>query len=71
MQYLLFNYFENWLYSGGHDYCWIWKTENVLTSHLLFNYFQNRKTYREKLNTVAFSPQANYTDRATVACRRS
>jgi hypothetical protein len=24
-----------------------------------------------KLNTVAFSPQANYTDRATAACRRS
>jgi hypothetical protein len=22
-------------------------------------------------NTVAFSPQANYTDRATAACRRS
>jgi hypothetical protein len=24
-----------------------------------------------KLNSVAFSPQANYTDRATAACRRS
>jgi hypothetical protein len=23
------------------------------------------------LNTVAFSPQANYSDRATAACRRS
>jgi hypothetical protein len=23
-----------------------------------------------KLNSVAFSPQANYTDRATAACRR-
>jgi hypothetical protein len=23
------------------------------------------------LNSVAFSPQANYTDRATAACRRS
>jgi hypothetical protein len=27
--------------------------------------------YPEKLNSVAFSPQANYTDRATAACRRS
>jgi hypothetical protein len=25
----------------------------------------------KKLNSVAFSPQANYTDRATAACRRS
>jgi hypothetical protein len=25
----------------------------------------------KKLNSVAFSPHANYTDRATVACRRS
>jgi hypothetical protein len=24
-----------------------------------------------KLNSVSFSPQANYTDRATAACRRS
>jgi hypothetical protein len=24
-----------------------------------------------KLNSVAFSPQANYTDQATAACRRS
>jgi hypothetical protein len=26
---------------------------------------------RVKKNSVAFSPQANYTDRATAACRRS
>jgi hypothetical protein len=25
----------------------------------------------KKLNSVAFSPQANYTDRATAACRQS
>jgi hypothetical protein len=25
----------------------------------------------KKLNSVAFSPQANYTERATAACRRS
>jgi hypothetical protein len=25
----------------------------------------------KKLNSVAFSPLANYTDRATAACRRS
>jgi hypothetical protein len=27
--------------------------------------------HSKKLNFVAFSPQANYTDRATAACRRS
>jgi hypothetical protein len=26
---------------------------------------------KTKLNSVAFSPQANYTDRATAVCRRS
>jgi glutamate racemase len=26
---------------------------------------------RKKLNSVALSPQANYTDRGTAACRRS
>jgi hypothetical protein len=26
---------------------------------------------KKKLNSVAFSPQANYTDRVTAACRRS
>jgi hypothetical protein len=26
---------------------------------------------KTQLNSVAFSPQANYTDKATVACRRS
>jgi uncharacterized Rmd1/YagE family protein len=29
------------------------------------------KTKKKKLNSVAFSPQANYTDRATAACWRS
>jgi hypothetical protein len=28
-------------------------------------------TKKTKPNSVAFSPQANYTDRATAACRRS
>jgi hypothetical protein len=27
--------------------------------------------YKTKLNSVAFSPQANYTDRASAAYRRS
>jgi hypothetical protein len=30
-----------------------------------------KNTKTNKLNSVAFSPQANYTDRATAACRRS
>jgi hypothetical protein len=29
------------------------------------------KLKKTKLNSVAFSPQANYTDRATSACRQS
>jgi hypothetical protein len=33
---------------------------------------RHMKTYRtKKLNSVVFSPQANYTDRVTAACRRS
>jgi hypothetical protein len=31
----------------------------------------SRTKKKTKLNSVAFSPQANYTDRATAACRRS
>jgi hypothetical protein len=31
----------------------------------------NNNNKPKKLNSVAFSPQANYTDRATAACRRS
>jgi hypothetical protein len=27
--------------------------------------------FRSTLNSMAFSPQANYTDRATAACRRN
>jgi hypothetical protein len=30
-----------------------------------------KKKTKKKLNSVAFNPQANYTDRATAACRRS
>jgi hypothetical protein len=30
-----------------------------------------RNSAKKKLNSVAFSPQANYTDRATAAYRRS
>jgi hypothetical protein len=29
------------------------------------------RTLNKQTNSVAFSPQANYTDRATAACRRS
>jgi hypothetical protein len=32
---------------------------------------QKRAMSKNKLNSVAFNPQANYTDRATAACRRS
>jgi hypothetical protein len=41
------------------------------------NYFALRrysefiKTIKTKLNSVAFSPQANYTDQEAAACRRS
>jgi hypothetical protein len=33
--------------------------------------FSDQAQYYCKLNSVAFSPQANYTDRAAAACRRS
>jgi hypothetical protein len=39
----------------------------------MYHIKQNRK-YAEAaryVNSVAFSPQVNYTDRATAACRRS
>jgi hypothetical protein len=40
-----------------------------------FKIFRQEYSYvmklKKKLNYVAFSPQANYTDRATAACRRS
>jgi beta-galactosidase/beta-glucuronidase len=32
---------------------------------------RGRENETKKLNSVAFSPQANYTDRSTAACRRS
>jgi hypothetical protein len=33
--------------------------------------FRIATSTKTKLNSVAFSPQANYTDGATAACRRS
>jgi hypothetical protein len=41
-----------------------------LLSSLLFT-THHPKYKLKKLNSVAFSPQTNYTDRATAACRRS
>jgi hypothetical protein len=32
---------------------------------------QDTSVVFDELNSVAFSPQANYTDRATATCRRS
>jgi hypothetical protein len=32
---------------------------------------QEKKYFLKKLNSVAFSPQANYIDRTTAACRQS
>jgi hypothetical protein len=40
----------------------------VPKSHVSFKVHTQPKL---KLNSVAFSPQANYTDRATAVCRRS
>jgi hypothetical protein len=37
----------------------------------LLTAFLNSKKKKLKLNSMAFSPQANYTDRATAACRPS
>jgi hypothetical protein len=33
--------------------------------------YLNQMSYTKLKNSVAFSPQANYTDRATAACWRS
>jgi hypothetical protein len=46
------------------------QADNIPENHFsIFRGAQN--TYETKLNSVAFSPQAMYTDRATAACRRS
>jgi hypothetical protein len=45
----------------------IWKYPALLQTQTSI-FFLGAKT---KLNSVAFSPHANYTDRATAACRRS
>jgi hypothetical protein len=39
-------------------------------SKIIMNKIFKKTKKLKKLNSVAFSPQANYTDRATVACRR-
>jgi hypothetical protein len=50
------------------------KTNMCFWAHFA-KYLSGREIIRTqkklKLNSVAFSPQATYTDRATVACRRS
>jgi hypothetical protein len=45
---------------------YIHQGDNKKCIHIEFYY----KT-KTKLNSVAFNPQANYTDQATAACRRS
>jgi hypothetical protein len=46
----------------------------IFVKMLIFIYWllfsTNPHSHDKKLNSVAFSPQANYTDRATAACRR-
>jgi hypothetical protein len=50
-------------------------TENVLMIQKVVFYFyifeRINKYFKNKKKSVAFSPQANYTDWATAACRRS
>jgi hypothetical protein len=53
-------------------------TQNMGQGRILWDDISNVTQYlsttvdaKTKLNSVAFSPQANYTDRATAACRRS
>jgi hypothetical protein len=41
----------------------IWKEEIRIEGRM--------EILKKKLNSVAFSPQANYTDRVTASCRRS
>jgi hypothetical protein len=42
-----------------------------VNSYILDNFLYVYSMNNERKNSVAFSPQANYTDRATAACRRS
>jgi hypothetical protein len=46
-----------------HNYMWNFR--------FIFHPVPRPPWWKLKLNSVAFSPQANYTDRATVACLRS
>jgi hypothetical protein len=58
-KYLLMSVYQN----AGHNHN-IMSRDSVTRSGLMFGFIV-------LLNSVAFSPQANYTDRATAACRRS
>jgi hypothetical protein len=48
-------------------------SESLIQLYILGHYTSELENYhlKLKLNSVGFSPQANYTDRATAACRRS
>jgi hypothetical protein len=48
------------------------RTAKSLSQDNALSFFQNKQSkLKIKLNSMAFSPQANYTDRTTAAYRRS
>jgi hypothetical protein len=53
--------------------CCVWYSTSTIQTHTQRNCDSKNSQYAEnkKLNSVAFSPQANYTYRATAACWRS
>jgi hypothetical protein len=57
-------------YPKGRIICWNCFSEPYFRKHVERKLW-NKYWLKLKLNSVAFSPQANYTDRATAACRRS
>jgi hypothetical protein len=67
------------IHSRDHEEFYVLGCNSVLSSKSQLTYDKSvaRKPLVEtdcnetKLNSVAFSPQANYTDRATAACGRS
>jgi hypothetical protein len=64
--------FRIYMFSGqGHE-SWTSRNEDnsVTIMSTAFDTY-NKQTHKQTTNSVAFSPRANYTDRATADCRRS
>jgi hypothetical protein len=47
------------------------KTDVAVLFAVFYSPIETVSLHKLKLNSMAFSPQANYTDRATATCRRN